>query len=393
MQKWYRWIGVYAIWRSALLLLSVFGARVFPYQSTFGITTTRYAEDIPVWWGKFANFDGVIFLLLASQGYRAEELPFFPLFPMVVRATQAVLQTSPALAAFTINTVLFGGAIYFAHKLLAMEQWRWRQQRWFFVVVLLFPTALFYTAAYNDSLFFFLACATLFFGRRKLWIPAAATASLAALTRLNGQALFAFLLTEYVFQNASLKSSWDIFRWPRQVWQAIATKKVVTSGILISIAVPLSFGAYLFWIEQRFGDWHLFFDGVKVWHRNELTFPLQTLWRYVKILLLHPRITLVYWVAWGEALATLLYGTLLWRGWRRLRPSYWIFFAVSVLIPMATGTLQGMPRYGLHLFPMFFLLTQWLVTQRRWVRVVYVLVSATFLAVYTMLFTQGYFVA
>jgi hypothetical membrane protein len=60
-----------------------------------------------------------------------------------------------------------------------------------------------------------------------------------------------------------------------------------------------------------------------------------------------------YWVAVVEFLAVIFSVFLLLWSWRKIRSLYWVFFAVSLLIPALTGTFQGMPRYALHLYPFF----------------------------------------
>ena len=47
-------------------------------------------------------------------------------------------------------------------------------------------------------------------------------------------------------------------------------------------------------------------------------------------------------------------------GWRRLRPSYIAYMALSILVPlMSTSSLMSMPRFALVLFPMFALFGLW----------------------------------
>ncbi len=144
---------------------------------------------------------------------------------------------------------------------------------------------------------------------------------------------------------------------------------------------------------MKFGDWQVFFSSVEVWNRSHLTFPLQTFWRYFKILVLYPNPSFVYWVAWGEALFTAFYLLVIAYGWSRVRFSYWILMVVHFLIPMVTGTLQGMPRYGLHMYPVFLILAAWVWQQPKWVRVVYFTAAVIAQFVYLAAYVQGYFVA
>ncbi len=46
-------------------------------------------------------------------------------------------------------------------------------------------------------------------------------------------------------------------------------------------------------------------------------------------------------------------------GFRRLRASYIAYMALSILVPMSTGSLMSMPRFALVLFPIFILFGLW----------------------------------
>jgi hypothetical protein len=268
------------------------------------------------------------------------------------------------------------------------------------LAIILFPTAQFYGATYNDALFFFLATATLWLGRSRQWSWAVLCGFLATLTRLNGLALWFFVAVEYLETQLFLPSMtekgvdspfWKP-RWWLQNWQQVLGK-CFTQTFLATFLIPVAFGAYLAFHQLTSGSWHVVFGNMQIWHQDKVTLPPQVVWRYLKILATFAVSQYQYWVAVLELASVLAYVGAIIYGWRRIRPSYWLFFVVSIAIPWLTGSFQGMPRYGLHIYPLFLLIALFLSARRPWVQWLYLLVSVTLFFFYTIFFTRGYFVA
>jgi hypothetical protein len=78
-------------------------------------------------------------------------------------------------------------------------------------------------------------------------------------------------------------------------------------------------------------------------------------------------------------------------GWRRLKPSYIAYMALSILVPMSTSSLMSMPRFALVLFPMFAILALW--GKRPSVNNAIVAFSLPLLGLFTVLFADWYWVA
>jgi hypothetical protein len=78
-------------------------------------------------------------------------------------------------------------------------------------------------------------------------------------------------------------------------------------------------------------------------------------------------------------------------GWRKLKPSYIAYMALSILVPMSTSSLMSMPRFALVLFPMFAILALW--GKRPSVNNAIVAFSLPMLGLYTVLFADWYWVA
>jgi len=94
---------------------------------------------------------------------------------------------------------------------------------------------------------------------------------------------------------------------------------------------------------------------------------------------------------WLELIFTALMIGVLIAGWKRLKPSYIAYMALSILIPMSTSSLMSMPRFALVLFPMFAILALW--GSRPAVNNAIVALSLPLLGLFTVLFADWYWVA
>jgi hypothetical protein len=369
--------------------------RAFPIETRFTLyenknfVGSRSAMLAP-WIVYFSNFDGYHYLTIAKDGYTKSQAPFFPLYPALVRTLQRATTLPYILPAQIISLAALFGGLVIALKLLALDGQKHRSLL-FLGVLLVFPTAYSYTATYNDSLFFALATWCLYLGRKHRWIEAGIVGGIATLTRLNGLALLPYLVIEYL-STPNTKKLWTLHPYIQHLTLLMRHPKKFLP-LLWALCVPLAFIAFLGYLHMTFGDWRVVTRSMHVWGQDKLVFPLQTLWRYIKILVNIPIHTVVFWVAAAELGAISFYIGMLWKTWRKLRPSYWVFIATSILIPSLTGTFQGMPRYGLHLYPLFLVITVTLAGTTFQKRLLYFAISLALYVCCITLFTHGFFIA
>jgi len=387
-----RFLGVYALWRVWLVFLTLVAPHVLPFQFRFSAYLFEPFKPVANWLWPWANMDGVVFMLIARSGYETAQLPFFPFYPTLIRLLHGLTDWPFIITGLVVSTACFLAALFVLHRLLQLE----KRPQLFFLICLLyisFPTGHYLTAVYNDALFVLLSLTTLYFGRQHRYLAAGVFGFFATLSRLNGLALAAFLGFEYLLQvNPDLALKPTMKGLFQTFLQAFQPRAWWSRGIAWALLIPTAFLSYLAWIQWQFGNWYLFFSGAQVWHRDHLTFPLQTCWRYVKMILTVPMNTTVFWVAAAELFFALFYLVWLLWAWKKVRFSYLVFWAVSWLIPAVTGTFQGMPRYGLHILPLFLTIALWLDQKPVWVRWLWIAVSLVLQAVFVMYYTTGYFV-
>jgi hypothetical protein len=397
-RQWFLPVIAFLVWRVWLYVFSWWVLQLEkPVLRQAFLGFTEFKTLLPQWIGVWSNFDGMVFLKISHFGYQAAELPFFPLLPLLMSSFSKLLDLSPTAVGILISALALPIGLFFSERL-------WRRDTdasapaflWFVLVLISFPTAHYYTAVYQDALFYALATATVWFARSARWKLAVLCAGVATLARLNGLALFVFLLVEHWLQvSPSLTERWSIHRLWKSLSDLLHWREWFGKHryIWLFLLVPSVFLGYLGWIQWEFGNWHLFFSGVEIWNRDRFILPPQTFWRYAKMLVLTASVSFVYFIVVLEAAFTALYSWILIQQWGKLRLSYWAWILAHFTIPVVTGTLQGMPRYGLHLYPIFLVLALWSIRWPLWAKMIFIFAGFALQAWLALWFIRGYFVA
>ena len=143
------------------------------------------------------RWDAIWYLHIAEHGYpHTTEAAYFPLYPLLVHAVGFVTR-SDVVAATLVSLVAFLVALVALHRLTELELGAGAARR---TVVLLafFPAAVFFSAAYTESLFLALSVGVLLAARRERWALAGVLGALAAATRSAGVLLIVPALIMYL---------------------------------------------------------------------------------------------------------------------------------------------------------------------------------------------------
>lgn len=385
-------VKYFLYWKTSILLIAFASAFIIPLRPTFvfypDLSLINFSYFIWVW----ANFDGKHYLTIADLGYQTNLQPFFPLFPLVMHLVGSLLRIPGLFSGIIVNNIAFLLTLYIAVSLLIYDGKK-RLKYLFLAIIFLYPTSFFYGAVYTDAFFFFFATFAIFLARKNHWALSGIVSGFATLTRLNGLALFFYILLEYLGRDLDLKHTWHVRYMLKAIYEQISIKKIIRSKIYLALLIPLSFLGYLLYIHIVFKDWRIIFSTMEIWKQNNIISPPQVLWRYIKIIFNPDFYQVSYWVAVLELSFVILYLCMLTFSIKKIRFSYWFFFAISILIPGLTGTFQGMPRYGLHLYPLFLSIALFL-EKKHWLFKIIILIFALTLSItYIALFTRGYFIA
>lgn len=362
MKKWWDKYGfiikAFFLWRLGLFFVEI----VSPgwWQTQF-----RFLGNIP--WG---NFDGVHYVVIATQGYLQYEQAFFPFYPLLIALFTFVTHKPPEIVGVIVSQAAFFGGLFFFYE-SAKALFDTKTAQWATLLLLAFPMSFFFAGVYSEGVFFLLSTLCIYFTQKRQYVWASLAGMFAAATRLFGVALWAYIVWEMVSQKSS-----------RRV-------------ILLSLLVPVGLAAYMIFLSVTVGDPLAFFHVQPEFGAGrtggEIVLLPQVLWRYGKIMMTASRLSLQYWVAIGELLSFVFGSILVLLGFRRPKlRSLAGYSALVLILPPLTGTLSSMPRYLLSAFPLFFVLANVHNTQ---VKAFLLGIFVLGLTVAASLFLGGYFIS
>jgi hypothetical protein len=324
----------------------------------------------------WARWDGGWYLDIAEHGYRfvpgeQSNVAFFPLYPYLIRLVHHIIPLNRdsgwlSLGIIVSNTALLTALIYF-YRLMRFDYDRRTAAR-AVLYLCVFPTTLFLSAVYSESLFLALVISAFYYARSDRWLSAGALAAAAALCRPPGVLLIIPLAFEYWSQKE--------FQWHRIKPDCFA--------LLLS---PLALAGHLTFLRWRFGSWNVVSKAQAIagWNRS-LTLPSNTLLHGLE----HIRSSAGFHGAFELFFTVALLGL---TGFAcfRLRPSYAIYAVVSILFMTSWGELTSAPRFGLVIFPVVIVIA--ILGQNKAFSRAYLVVSAPLAAISMVVFSQWGWVA
>jgi hypothetical protein len=313
------------------------------------------ALDLP------ARFDATWYAGIALDGYyfegrfdKQQNVAFFPAFPLLERAAGYPLGAfAPGVPKERrIARLLWGGVIVslMAFAWAAVYLWRLArdtigEDRATSAVALLaaYPFAVFFSAAYTESVFLLGAVATIHHFRRGELARAVAWGLLVGLTRPNG-CFLSVVLALLMFEKLRVS---EIFKFPNfQISKSLAAAAAPGVGMLIySAYVHHLTGAWFGWARLH-EAWGRSYSGLAPVERAYGWIADEGLLHVVQGV---PYDTL-------NSLGLIFALLMLWPVFRRLGVAYAAFVLVNLVPPMLAGGVLSMGRLTATLFPLFFAL-------------------------------------
>jgi len=373
-------IGLFLTWRLLLIICMFIAINFIPLGSTdrfLGGGPGAY-QILPSFFG-WANFDGEHYLSIAIFGYKPLEQAFFPIYPGLISIFARIVSTDLFSAIF--SSIFIGLVISHLAFLLALVL-LWELIRLDFsekiailtlILLLIFPTSFYFGALYSESLFLLLVVASFYSARKNHWFLSGFLGMIASASRVFGILLLPALLIE----------AWQ---------QKISFKKAVRLML-----IPIGLLCYMFYQWLFSGDPLSFYHLqtlVGEQHQAGLVLLPQVFFRYFKMFLSVAPSNPIYQTIILEFLTGLLFFFLPIYGYfKKIRLSYLFFAMFGFLLPTIQGSFSSLPRYVIVLFPSFLALAIFLNNRPKSIRLAFILLSILGLAVETMLFLRGYWVA
>lgn len=397
LQPWWKAtlaiLPAFLVTRFIFLILTYFGGILFTLSNYWPGSVAFH--DIVYGWDRW---DAVRFATIASQGYVSQDYAaFFPLFPALEHALSALIHKDVVLCGIIISNVAFLATLIVLYRLVETEFDREIAGRTV-LYLSIFPTALFFFAGYNESLFLLFMLLCFYALRRRAWWLAGLFGGLATLTRSIGLALFVIFLCEFARLQGPV------------LWRAWREKKLLGSlrsltGLIAVLLIPLGLGVYAYGLQKRFGD-PLAFTHAQVHWREGLTAPWEAPLQALKFIIKAPHfgffvphniIDLTALLLFLVLLALAVFGPV------RFARSQWTFIVFGLIvviyplffpgIPGAVPTLPydplpSMQRLVLEAFAGFIVLAR--LGSRRWFHDGYLLLALPMLAFFTLQFITGH---
>lgn len=308
-------------------------------------------------WLPLASFDASHYIYIAQHGYSGSvtSRAFFPLFPLLIAAVHGLLNAvgltiSYALAGTAIAVGCAYGALLLLRRLLALDLGPQAASRYVWLLVFL-PYAFILLAPYTESLLLVTSIGAFLAARRQHWWLAGALAALASACRMPGLIVFPALLVEYGYQ-------------------VRRSEQRLSADILGIGLAPLGTVAYFAWLQFH-GGIHTYSQAYAIgWPYRKFTLNIfKPLYDPILAHVFHdatvPSTSLADALGLVSFIITLL--LLVW-AWKRLRPSYRVYAALSVIVPLLTTITEGLGRYYLVIFPLALIAATLAKEHPRWVR-------------------------
>ncbi|MGA0121829.1 MAG: mannosyltransferase family protein [Gaiellales bacterium] len=289
-------------------------------------------------------WDGIWYQRIADYGYdptvaHGNGVAFSPLYPLMMRALARLADISYLLAGVLISTACFLAALVLLHRLVARRSGE-RAARTVVWLTAFFPVAFVFSSAYTESLYLLLTVASFALLEARRFAGACLAGVLVVLTRPTGIMLVPALVL--------------------RLWRDRGRR--LSAGFLVRVApvalLPIAyvaFGAYLYY---RTGDPFATQSAQSAgWGRGAnlllvLAMPLAVLnGLYVAA---HDPGRIGYVV---DTACAMLWALVLIEGWvrRRLPPEYLLYGSLAIALPVFAGTYVALPRYGMGVFVVLWL--------------------------------------
>lgn len=388
LPDWF-WPPFYAfiISRSVVLLAGYFGEimiKTGKEQEFYHLSPDNIFIDI------MARWDSGFYINIVEEGYmlvigRISNVAFFPLYPLLTSLVDTVIG-NPLLSGVIVSHLSFFAALIYLYKLTELLCDVDTAKRTIFYISV-FPTAIFFSAVYTESLFLCVSVAAVYYAKRQSWELATIFTLLAGVTRITGGLVFGVVGLQWLHTHGwTLKTMFTVEAWIN-LWQGF--KKDWFSFCFLMLA-PLGILSHMWFLEAQFQDPFAFWSVQTAFNRKSIG-PLGILIRDFGPILHQNFWTGAIW--WNVLLDTLaLFFALLMTPfvYKRFGEGFAIYILLSVVVPLWSGT-GSMTRYILVLFPIFIMLGIW--GEREPVDRLFQTAFPIFLGIFTAVFVNWIFLA
>lgn len=376
-------LGKFVLTRGFLVVVGFFAAVWLPFYSSYYKSNMHFHTEGTRLVDMWSRWDAEWYLYISKYGYDpshvgeayekfpAEYKPimvvgWFPLYPMAIRYLNLLVHHR-IIAGLIISNVFLLLFLWLLPKLgkeMSLKDEDVERTSWYYLI---FPTSLFFSAVYTESLFMFLTLGAFYFAYKKNWWAACLLGGLSATCRIVGIVLIVPFALIY-FKNAQYMM------------------KNIKLSALYLLLIPAGLGAYMLYLYLKFGDPLAFMTVQEVYRHGATGFILNAFTRFFDM---GPSFRGFYNNTNDFVIAVLAIIALPFI-FKRFGFELGLYSAILVAIPMMSS-LISMQRLILPSFPHFLLLGQ--LGKNIWADRVITVLSIGFLGLYFALYSQWGWVA
>ena len=374
-------LAVFIIWRIGLMLVPVLGADVVgTAECCPQIDATPLTSAWQAPFERWFRWDAIWYGSIAQDGYQyggtrePSNVGFFPLFPLASGVAHRLTGLPVSISGPLVSTLAAFVGCWLLYRLTRRETDDPQAAGRSAVYLLAYPGAFYLAIGYTEALYMLCGLATFWWAREGRWGRAGAASFLAGLTRLHGPLLVVPLAYEYMRQRN--------FRLRDIRADAIG----VTGGALGVLA-------FMGYLGLRFGEPMAYFQVQGLFFNRKMaagafpSFPGTTLANYLTSFVTTSPST----ESTIEIVILVLFLILTLEAWVRLPRMYGVYLLTMSLFVLASGDLNGLPRYSTPVFPIF--MTLGLMGQRPWVDRAILILMVLAQGILALMFSNGYWIA
>jgi len=255
----------------------------------------------------------------------------FPLYPISIRLLEKSMGLDFSQSAFILS-LIFSTLSFIAFYLICINLFKRTEKEslFFTLFFILFPFHYYYSMYYTEALFFILlAFSFLSIYYKKYWLTGLLIIPL-SLVRPNGIACVLPLFIYYIEIEGGFKEL--ILQLKPKNW-----KKYLS--VLWFITAPIALGIYCLYQKQMTDHYFAFVKAQAGWYK-EFMFPLLALFRRSDF------------TTQFNSIYTILIMLICIGLWKKFPLSLNLLIWISILLPMASGSVACMPRYISVVFPL-----------------------------------------
>ena len=265
-----------------------------------------------------------------GQYFKQSVWAHFPMYPLLIRYTERLFDTDFDTSCFVLSSI-FTLSSFIGFYLLCISVFKIGEKESFLytLVLMIFPFHYYFSMYYTEAVFFtFMIFSFVTIAQKKYWLTSLLLIPL-TLVRPNGIVTIIPLAIFFIETEGGFKSFFSRY---------FKFDKSLILKSLCFLSAPLALGVYCLHQKHMTNNYFAFVQAQYGWYK-EFMIPFMGLFRRGDFTTQFNSIYVLIFMALGVLI------------WKKLPLSLNVLIWISILLPMASGSVACMPRYISMIFP------------------------------------------